>query len=430
MAHIRTQADLTAFRPTAMELDFVESCKTGGQFKLGTGSRPAIGKITPGRVIRAEVLRYLILGGCKKCKVQEAGVFLQGAIIVGDLNLEYCTTVGSVTLRNCVFRNKLRTMQMTTQVIDLDGSYMNGWKAQGMTVAGSVMLRGTHHNDAVSINGSGIGGQLNFRDSVLNVPGDIAIYGQNLTVKGHLMLNNLKANATIHLMSAHIGGQLNFKNSTLSAAKGAALQGQSIRVDDVMIWKNVMLKKGFVQFLSAQFRNISTDFRDWGNENEPKIDGMTYNRISVSSIDLPGLLRWVERGSHYENQFRPQPFTQLAKVLRNMGHDKTARHVLQKREELLRLDERNRLRRVPDPENRNYLAQLWDDVRVFAHWGFDKALKYVIGYGHRPFRSLLWLIAFWLTATCLAHKAWDTGDFAPASAILQASDDWKTIAAS
>ena len=74
------------------------------------------------------------------------------------------------------------------------------------------------------------------------------------------------------------------------------------------------------------------------------------------------------------------------------------------------------------------LKNIFIDVYRMFVFSFDLLFRWVAGYGHRPFRSLVWLFAFWLTAVGLSHKTWQTGDFAPASAVLLASSGWKSIA--
>jgi hypothetical protein len=112
-----------------------------------------------------------------------------------------------------------------------------------------------------------------------------------------------------------------------------------------------------------------------------------------------------------------------------MGHDKDARLVLEKREELLKKDERKRLRTPPNPTDRNYVTAILYDIAAFLHLVFaDKGLKLLVGYGHRPFKSLGWLFALWFTAVWLSNMAWTTGDFAPTSAVLQSSTEWQSLA--
>ena len=126
-------------------------------------------------------------------------------------------------------------------------------------------------------------------------------------------------------------------------------------------------------------------------------------------------------------EFSPQPYTQLAKVLRDMVHDSGASTILLERGRLLGLPNRARLKMIPDGTWNVGFQSLWYDWPP-VRYCLDFIFRWVAGYGHRPFRSLVWLFAFWLTAVGLSHKTWKSGDFAPASAVLLASLDWKTNA--
>ncbi len=54
--------------------------------------------------------------------------------------------------------------------------------------------------------------------------------------------------------------------------------------------------------------------------------------------------------------------------------------------------------------------------------------RLLVGYGYRPFR-VLWVLAFlWITASALAHLAWDAGDFAPNSDVILSTQAWQALA--
>ena len=67
MARIREFSDI--IEPTAAEEKLLANCQAGVPTVLGDGERPA--GPSGARTVRAEVLRYLILGGCDDCRVDE-----------------------------------------------------------------------------------------------------------------------------------------------------------------------------------------------------------------------------------------------------------------------------------------------------------------------------------------------------------------------
>ena len=75
MAHIRTWKELQKLGTTPAEDQLIEACKKGGFCQLEDGELPREGTPDPNRHIRADVLRYLIRGGCDDCKVDDIGVW-------------------------------------------------------------------------------------------------------------------------------------------------------------------------------------------------------------------------------------------------------------------------------------------------------------------------------------------------------------------
>ncbi|MDQ0766168.1 hypothetical protein [Streptomyces canus] len=81
-------------------------------------------------------------------------------------------------------------------------------------------------------------------------------------------------------------------------------------------------------------------------------------------------LPWLQRGTDYH----PQHYEELAAHYRQLGHDDDARTVLLARH-------RQRRRNLPGP------AQLWGYIEDVT-----------VGYGYRPGRALIWLLALIATA--------------------------------
>lgn len=252
---------------------------------------------------------------------------------------------------------------------------------------------------------------------------------QYAQISGAVFLTDVNSNAMFNLSSATVKGQLAFIGSSIGVSGEQAVFAQSAKFFGGLIWKKVIIDNGTVTFDSAHIHILSDDPECWPKGDTLNFDGMTYDRIAGAPTDAKTRLEWLLKGTRWKGEFYPQPYTQLAKVLYDMGHDKDARLVLEKREELVRQDERKRFRTPPEPTNRNYITALSYDFLGFLHWAFiEKALKHLIGYGHRPFKSIGWLIGLWVIAVWLSHMAWTTGDFAPTSAVLQTSEDWQTLA--
>mmetsp|Transcript_28706 Transcript_28706/g.54249 ORF Transcript_28706/g.54249 Transcript_28706/m.54249 type:complete len:616 (+) Transcript_28706:72-1919(+) len=516
MMILRTWADVLAFDggPTDAEQQLADACKAGEQCELGDGTCPT--EPSEERTIRAEVLRYLILGGCPAWPVDGRGVNLMGGYISGILDIDYGTAKGATQLRHCHFDSQFDAVQTRFEAINFNDSTLMGLNAQGAEIKGSVYLRRVSASETVTLNRATIGGQLNCTDAKLNatkglvlniqdakikgsvflskttakatidlnnttiggqldcteakfyaakdnainaqgadIKGSVylrrttaaatftlnratiggqldctgaelnaakgpALNAQGATIKGDVFLDKTIAAATVTLNGTTIGGQLDCTDAQLGSAKGYALDAQSVVIKELLIWRAVTITAGEVTFDSARASVLADDVDSWPGDNTLDLDGFDYDRITGAPTDAKTRLPWLVKGSNYGGYFYPQPYTQLAKVLRAMGHDAEARKVLAERERLVRIDERKQ--RV---KNGGILAYPTNGLFLIG----DIVLRYVAGYGHHPFRSLAWLIGLWLVAVWLSHMAWSTGDFAPASAVLQAAPEWQELAA-
>jgi hypothetical protein len=119
---------------------------------------------------------------------------------------------------------------------------------------------------------------------------------------------------------------------------------------------------------------LGDDERSWPQPGKLLIDGFTYKSFGLVK-DAPSRLRWVV----LQPEFHPQPYRQLAKVLRANGDDAGAVSVL-----IAEQDARYR---------NSYLIR-----RIWAAF-----LKTTVGYGHEPLLTIIWaaivVLLGWLIVT-------------------------------
>ncbi len=519
----RTWQDILSLTPTEPERQLIEACKAGEICVLGDGTRPE--GPDPARTLRAEVLRYLILGGCQECRGHEQGVRLAGAWVSGELDLSFARASGQTSLVQCRFKQPVRALQTRFEVLNLSGSALPDLNAQGAEVTGDVFLRnGFAAEGAVSLLGAQIGGQLgcgggrfknakgfalnaegvavkdsvflhsgfaaegevslsgaqiggqlgcgggrftNARGRALNaqgveVKGDVflhngfaaegavslsgtqiggqldcaggqftnargdALNAQGVEVKGDVFLRTgFTAEGAVSLSGARIGGQLDFEGGRFTNAKGDALNAQRLRVAEGLFWRDVEVAEGRVDLTSAHVGDLVDDLQSWPEAGRLYLDGFTYERISAAFTDVPSRLDWLERGTLWKGDFHPQPYTQLAKVLREMGHDRAARAVAIERRRLTTLHDWRRAHRALDGNLGPALRSIRADLGRIG----DFLSRIVVGYGYLPFRSLWSLSALWLIATFLAHMAWERGAMVPNSDVILTSAGWLAVEA-
>ncbi len=68
------------------------------------------------------------------------------------------------------------------------------------------------------------------------------------------------------------------------------------------------------------------------------------------------------------------------------------------------------------------------DVLAAFNLIMDVGSRLVAGYGYKPLRSLAWIAGLVTVMMIAAQLTWKAGDFAPNSAVVLTSQDWKAIA--
>jgi len=323
----------------------------------------------------------------------------------------------------------------------------NALNAQGAQVMGSVFLNGTFTAEGeVSLSSATIGGQLSCKGGRFAVVRDAkgkpvgkALNAQGAQVTGSVFLNGtFTAEGEVSLSSATIGAQLACTGGRFAAARdaegnpvGDALVGQRMRVAGGFFFRKVTVESGRVNLASAEVGDLVDDPESWRGDWPLYLDGFTYQRISGAFTDSRQRLDWLAKGTVWKGEFHPQPYAQLAKVLREMGHDRAAREVLVTQERLIACHARARLRAQPLAERDGLDRALGvHTVRPraagLAVWDW---LKWsVVGYGHQPFRSIVWLLGLWGIAVILAQIVWASGAMVPASDVILTSDGWLAVA--
>jgi hypothetical protein len=377
--------------PTTAERDLIAATKAGRDCYLcdrKNPSRPTAA--TDATRIRASLLRLLITGGSKDCNLHDRGVTLIGGWIKGTLNLAYCSARGQTVLRHSHFAEKPRFEAARFHLLSLRNSaFPNG------------------------------------------------LFAQSVRVKGSLFLTDISASCTVDVNAANIGEQLNFEGATLDGGKDAedaqimALSAQRMKVTASFLFRSVGQVTGRIDLTAAQVGDLVDDAKSWPiGPDQLLLDGFTYDRLAgTAPTTLAARRKWLCAGSHWQGEFRPQPYTQLARVLRQMGHAGEARKVLMERTCLQAKTTRASRKVVPNGDVSVGFRSLWADVRNLGHWIGDRFAFWVAGYGHAPLRSLWCLIVLFGLGTFLAHVTWKEGSFAPNSAVILDSSGWATATA-
>lgn len=474
LPQINSWADVQAQKLTTAEQELIDAVKAGSGVAFGdtVPTEP-----TDAVLIRAPLLRYLILGGCDKCRTPAKGVTVFGAWIAQELDLQYETAIGQIMLTDCHIAEQPYLLQLQAAGLILNGSKLpKGLTAQGAIITGNLFLRSIHAQSEVNIAGAQITGQLGFVGAKLeNATGDALnaqgvkvdedVFLRNVTTQGcvtlsgaqitgqldcdgaklenaggdalnaqgvkvgeGVFLGNVTTKGRITLSGAQITGQLDFEGATLENAKGAALFLKGASVQGGFLWRGIKKVEGRVALNLAHFKDITDDAASWEKCENINLVGLTYNQLH-GTPDLPARLAWLEKGAQDNGEFSPQPYEQLAKVWRANGNRVAAVNVLVASEQKSAQAQR-------DQDKREAMAtayrRLTGDVGIYLWhavlWFSDFLLREIAGYGHKPQLSIRAMVILILLTAGVALATWRAGDFVPNSAPILISDEWQAFA--
>ncbi|WP_298843019.1 hypothetical protein [uncultured Roseobacter sp.] len=486
MPTIRSDADLDTLRPlTPGEIQLLAACRAGEPCRLGDSSLPGSGSVQHEQFIRAEVLRYLIVGGCEVNPVAGSGVDLHGAFISGKLNLATEQAHGSLSLQNCRFDRLLSVFQARMQNLRLDGSHLSGLNGHGLCVANDVILRRVTDTGGINLFAARIGGRLDCQAADIAPREHLALNAKNAEIAGGLTLSEIRARGRVSLNGAVINGQMSCENAhfdgdsaayafkaqdvtvradlncagveargmfSLSGATvggrlvfdGASfdagdddLQSSAVRLVRMNVaegfhWKAIRLGRGRVSLTAAHVgdlvHDLNSDMDSWPSSDRFDLDGFTYDRMTGPSIPPGIFIEWLRKGSIEQENFLPQPFTQLAKVLRERGHDRDSRLILAERDRLImkNVRDRTRITEYDGTWNTAFLS-LSRDASNLRRYLVDLLLRRAVGYGYRPFRSMWMLATLVAVAILLAQMTWREGSFVPTAEAANSSEIWLAL---
>jgi hypothetical protein len=314
-------------------------------------------------------------------------------------------------------------------------------RADRARVAGSVFFNAGFLADGeVSLPGARIGSNLECSRGAFKNPGGTALHFDSVDVKGDVSLDDgFSAEGEVQLFGSQIGGDLICRGANFKNPGGDALSADGTEVKGAVFLRDGFSSEGTVRLVGAQMAALECDggkfgglnlgravvkgaffwhnMRDGGNtqldltnasvgaiaDDEPSwpkwgnlfLDGFVYERISVGPTDASARLRWLDR----QKEFKPQPYRQLAKVLRDGGDDVGAKQVLLKLEDLARTEDRKRLVHSP--------------IRWLVRSGEDVVSDATVGYGIYPGRAIWYLCGLTALGWIVHRRARRLGAMAP-----------------
>lgn len=269
------------------------------------------------------------------------GLFAQGAQVQGDLFLSSTTSSGTVDVGGAKVGGQLACIDARVDGgKDEEGAQQTALNAQGVETGQDLFLSNFTAIGTVDVSGAKIGGQLSCNGAQFDGGKDKdgaqqwALRAQGVETRHDHFLSSITAIGTVDVNGAKIGGQLACDGAQFDGGKdkdGAqqwALNAQRMRVTAGFVFRNVKMVKGQINLTAAHVSDLVDDVDSWPlAPDELILDGLTYDRTDGPTT-FAARQDWLRAGSHLWGDFYPQPYSQLARVLRQMGHAGEARKML------------------------------------------------------------------------------------------------------
>ncbi|EWM18441.1 hypothetical protein [Kutzneria sp. 744] len=311
-------------------------------------------------------------------------VFLDGIIVGKDIVAGHCRIDGELHIINARVEGDL---VLSAALLVNEGDALT---ADSLTVGRTLdCSRGFSCTGEMSLSGATIGHQLSLRGATLRHPGKFALRASHLTVGADIFADeDFTAHGTIELSPCRATGTISLATENVDGTVDLT----RARADTLWLTGK---PGGPILLIDATVRVLEHHPEDWPDPDNLDLQGLTYSSLQPIELPVGQWLKWLRRG--LPDGYRPQPYAQLATMLRTVGNDRDSRVVLLARQ-------RHRRRHLP----------LWSKP-----WGWLQDLA--VGYGYVPWRAAGWLGVLWLagwlyfrTQQPLPQPSPSTSDYQPA----------------
>ncbi|MEV6300299.1 hypothetical protein AB0M02_12920 [Actinoplanes sp. NPDC051861] len=230
------------------------------------------------QVVRAEVLRHLLLGGVPAADGELPGLRLQHARVTGRLELSYADVTVMVILNDCRFDERITLHGAHLRRLNLAGSTLNGIAAENATIAGGLSLRYAVVHGTIDLIGTRIEGALVLDGARLSAaspspggappppggalpssggagPGGAlpALDGSHLSVASSILARDgFVSDGPIWLGGATVAGSLRWCGATIRNPGGRALDAPGLKVGGVADLTDGFTVAGSIRLSNAE----------------------------------------------------------------------------------------------------------------------------------------------------------------------------------
>jgi hypothetical protein len=325
------------------------------------------------------------------------------------LDCDYALIDGNVMLSDKFFANgRIRFHQAKISgQFNMDGACVNSPGEESAIVLNSARVeKNVYFRNGFSCVGGidGIGAELG---GVIVFSGcniDACAYkyaikfGKSRITRSVEFTNEAKINGAVSFRGARIG--LSFKFKEVNIARCApwldlceAWAGEEVIERDVVIdlvaasagtsieFEKIRSFDGWIDLRRAKTRIYVDDASCWASSTDDSVkahfllDGFTYEYFpQFMNAGMKNYERWLKLkvDADSERDLSVQPWTHLSRILRNSGHERTARKVAVAREKVRQRYARRKLE--------------------LSRWFFGAMFGLLVGYGYRPNRGVVFAV--------------------------------------
>jgi hypothetical protein len=207
----------------------------------------------PERVVRAQVLRALLLGARRPEPGSAPGIRLRGARISERLDLIGASTAWPLVCEYCSFDSEVRLVEAVTKTVRITHSALPGLNATRIRLDGILNLWHSHIDGLVRLDQARVTGQVCLRGAEAGkaLSGAEAVAANGLAIEGTLDCDQLTAHGLVSLQVAKITGSADFNGARLTNHGGQALSADSAEIGGRLHFRG-MVAEGEVSLHNAK----------------------------------------------------------------------------------------------------------------------------------------------------------------------------------
>jgi hypothetical protein len=322
------------------------------------------------RTIRASVLAWIVSDPVASKLVHPSGIGVAGARITGTIDLSYQTVTAPITILNCSIPDGIDLSYAHITSLDLRRSWTGAIDAEQAVIAGDVALRLGRYDD-VNLYRAEIRGSLDCTSG--HLIGDEPLSLVEARVGGDALFHQgFETGGVLDFRLAKVEQSLSFNDARFIGTNNNGLDAGRATIGGALYWVDIRLTPLTQLDLSdAHAGALWDDAASWPAPGKLMVNGFVYGDFSGGPSNAEQRLEWLNRQPK-AMLAQPQPYRQLATVLREDGAEEGATRVEIAKETAL-----TAYGGMPMSE------RIW---RI--------ALRITIGYGYRPLRALWWVLGF------------------------------------